>query len=62
MKRTNRIFRWMVILGMSGVLPAFVLRCDKAALQLQRGFFYGLGDAAAELVLDPDLLNLGGTE
>ena len=44
---------WLLLAGMSGMLPAFILRCDKAALNLQRGFFQGLGDSLSDLLLDP---------
>jgi hypothetical protein len=56
MKRSRRFIRWVVLVGASGMLPAFVLNCDKAALQIQRGFLYGLGEQAAGLVLDAGLL------
>lgn len=59
MKRTGRFVRWMMIVGASGVLPAFVMRCDKAALNFQRGLFQELGEQAAGLVFDPALLGFG---
>ncbi len=62
MKRTNRIVRWVVLVGASGMLPAFVLNCDKAALQLQRGFLFGLGEQTAGLVLDASLPTPGAIE
>jgi len=49
--------RWMMIVG-TGVMPAFVLRCDKAALNFQREFVRQLGVLAADAVFDPDLLAL----
>ena len=52
MNRRGRIMRWLVIVGMSGILPGFVMRCDKAALNFQRGLFQGLGEETSELLLD----------
>jgi len=43
--------RWAVVIG-AGVLPALLLRCDRMALNLQRGFFWGLGQEAAQIVTD----------
>ncbi len=43
----------MLLVAMSGFLPAFFLKCDKAALNLQRGFFQGLGDSFSDLLIDP---------
>ncbi len=51
--RFSRAMRWMILVGMSGFLPAFLLRCDKALLNLQRGFFQGLGDSLSDLLVDP---------
>ena len=51
--RFSRSFRWMLLVAMSGFLPAFFLKCDKAALNLQRGFFQGLGDSISDLLIDP---------
>lgn len=62
MKRTGRFVRWMMIVGASGVLPAFIMRCDKAALNLQRSFFEELGEFAAGLVVDSDFLGFDGAE
>ncbi len=45
--------RWMLLVAMSGFLPAFLLQCDKAALNLQRGFWQGLGDSFSDLLVDP---------
>lgn len=36
----------------AGVLPAFVMRCDKAALNFQRGLFEGFGYDVADIVTD----------
>ena len=37
----------------SAMFPAFLLNCDKAALNLQRGFWLGLGDSVSDLLIDP---------
>ena len=52
MNRRSRVVRWLVILGMSGIMPAFIMRCDKAALNFQRGLFEGLGMSVGDLVID----------
>ena len=51
--RFSRVMRWTILVGMSGFLPVFLLRCDKAFLNLQRGFFQGLGDSFSDLLVDP---------
>jgi hypothetical protein len=50
MKRTLRLFRWLLIVSVSGVLPTAIMRCDKAALNFQRGFYEGLGENVSALV------------
>jgi hypothetical protein len=35
-----------------GLLPAWVLRCDRAALNFQRGFWQGMGHNVSDLVTD----------
>jgi|GEM_PF-2236091 len=52
MNRRSRVVRWLVILGMSGILPAFFMRCDKAALNFQRGLFIGLGADVGNLLIN----------
>ncbi len=52
MNRRSRVVRWLMILGMSGIMPAFVMRCDKAAMNFQRGLFEGLGMSVGGLVVD----------
>ena len=49
----NRSVRWLRLLmvGLVGVLPAFVMRCDKAALNFQRGLMQGLGEDVGDLIL-----------
>ncbi len=51
--RFSRSYRWLLLVAMSGFLPAFILKCDKAFLNLQRGFFQGLGDSFSDLLIDP---------
>lgn len=51
MKRPTRLLRWLMVVGAAGALPAFILNCDKAALNFQRGFLLGLGEDVADLVL-----------
>ena len=51
MNRRGRIMRWLVIVGMSGILPAFIMRCDKASLNFQRGLFQGLGEEVGDLLV-----------
>lgn len=60
MKRRARLFRWMMVVS-TGIMPAFLLRCDKAALNFQREFFQGLGLYAAEAVFQQVLgIDVGG--
>ena len=51
MRHRKRIARWLMIVVASGVLPAFILQCDKAALNFQRGLMQGLGEEAADLIM-----------
>jgi hypothetical protein len=52
--RRARVVRWLTLLAVAGILPSsFFLRCDKAALNFQRGFFQALGAQFSELVADP---------
>ena len=43
----------MALVLAAAVAPAFFLQCDKAALNLQRGFWQGLGDSISDLLTDP---------
>lgn len=52
MCKSLRFRRWLVLVGVFGVLPAFFLRCDKAALNFQRGLFQGLGEDVGSLILE----------
>ena len=47
----RRFVRSLMIFAAAGFLPAFVMRCDKAALNLQRGFWQGLGDNLSGLLV-----------
>ena len=49
---TSRTVRWVMVVGASGVLPAFVMRCDKATLNFQKGLTQGLGFEVSELIVD----------
>jgi len=63
--RRYRAARRLMIVLAAGVLPAFVMRCDKAALNFQRGFFQGLGLNVSEALVDGGLIPtglLGGQE
>lgn len=59
MRRQKRFARWLILVGSAAVLPAFFLRCDKASLNLQRGFFWGLGEAIAAQVVSGEFDLLG---
>lgn len=51
----SRRARWMgrlFLVCSAGILPGFVMRCDKAALNFQRGLFEGLGYDVASLLTD----------
>jgi len=48
----SRIVRWLMLIGMTGLLPAFVMRCDKAALNFQKGLTQGLGGQVSEILAD----------
>jgi len=52
MNRSSRVVRWLMVVASAGMLPAFVMRCDKAALNFQRGLFLGLGVGVAGWVID----------
>ncbi len=41
-----------MVLGAAGVLPQFLMRCDKAALNFQRGLFQALGQDVGSLLVD----------
>lgn len=37
-------YKVLVLAMACGLLPAWLLRCDRASLNLQRGFWLGLGE------------------
>ena len=47
----SRVVRWLMVVGTAGVLPAFIMNCDKAALNFQRGLLQGLGEDVGDLIL-----------
>ena len=51
MTHRNRLFRWLMLVSTAGILPAFILNCDSAALNFQRGLFQGLGEDAGDFLL-----------
>lgn len=52
MKMQQRMWRWMVVVCSAGLLPVVVMRCDKAALNFQRGLFHGLGQEVSTYLVD----------
>ena len=62
MKRTSRFVRWVMVVCAAGVLPAAIMRCDKAALNFQRGLYESLGDDVGSLLISqvPTATGLGG--
>lgn len=52
MSHRNRLFRWLMLVGTAGMLPAFLLNCDSAALNFQRGLMQGLGDGIGDFLLN----------
>ena len=52
MKRRSVWLRWMVLVSCSAIVPGFVMRCDKAALNFQRALFSELGALTAEIVFE----------
>ena len=55
MRKRNRLLRWFVVCAV-GVTPGFVMRCDKAALNVQRTFYEGLGVALSEALVGEGIL------
>lgn len=51
MTRFTRFSRWLMVIAAAGVLPAFIMRCDKAALNFQRGLMQGLGADVGALLI-----------
>ena len=50
MNRPARFLRWIVVVCSAGVLPAFILDCDKALLIFQRGLVQSLGEDVGDLL------------
>lgn len=61
LSRFERVVRWVFVVAAAGVAPAFVMRCDKAALNFQRGLYEGLGASLSEVLVDSGLGNPDGT-
>lgn len=62
MKSTSwfeRAVRWVFLVAAAGVVPAIVMRCDKAALNLQRGFYQGLGLSLSDTLVQSGFINTG---
>ena len=55
--RFERTVRWAFVFAAAGVVPAFVMRCDKAALNFQRSFYEGLGDSISRLLVENAAFN-----
>ena len=53
----DRGVRRFVLVVVAGVLPAFIMRCDKAALNFQRGLYQGLGLSVSETLVDGGLFD-----
>ena len=58
LSRFERAVRWVFVVAAAGVMPAFVMRCDKAALNFQRGLYQGLGLSLSETLVESGLVNL----
>ena len=56
--RFARVVRWVFLVAAAGVLPAFVMRCDKAALNFQRGLYQGLGLNVSEALVEDGLVKV----
>ncbi|MBK9119837.1 MAG: hypothetical protein IPM18_09600 [Phycisphaerales bacterium] len=52
MYRTQmQLVKLMTLVSAGGVLGAWLLRCDRAALNFQRGFWWGLGDSISDAIV-----------
>jgi len=58
LSRFERAVRWLMVVAAAGVVPAVVMRCDKAALNFQRGLYQGLGVNLSESLVESGLINL----
>jgi len=45
-------YKLLALFLAGSLLPAFFLECDKAALNVQRGFWMGLGDRVLDTLAD----------
>ena len=45
-------YKMLALVVATAIMPAFLLRCDRAALNLQRGFWQGVGMNLSALVVD----------
>ena len=61
LSRFERAVRWAFVVAAAGVVPAFVMRCDKAALNFQRGLYQGLGLSLSETLVESGLISLDET-
>ena len=51
MARLARLGRWLMVIAAAGVLPAFIMRCDKAALNFQRSLIQSMGADVGSLLI-----------
>ena len=58
--RVHRVVRWAMLVATAGVIPAFVMRCDKAALNFQEGLFEGLGLTVGQTLVESGLAGVAG--
>ena len=61
LSRFERAVRWAFVVAAAGVVPAFVMRCDKAALNFQRGLYQGLGLSLSETFVESGLVSVDET-
>ena len=51
MTHRKRLFRWLMLVSTAGMLLSFILNCDSAALNFQRGLLQGLGEDVGDFLL-----------
>lgn len=44
--------KWLCLVCMCGLMPAFFLKCNRASLNFQRGLWYGLGFSISAALVD----------
>ncbi len=54
----QRAVRWVFVVTAAGMAPAVVMRCDKAALNFQRGLYEGLGLSMSEALVESGFMTL----